>query len=506
MSLYPQTQQNPKLAANVVAMLDTAIGSELAESNMLGHVMFRSKPPKLKKIQPAASRTKDFMKKDFTLKEFAPGGNSSSSYYAVTANFVNDFAEQKQEELQDLIDSGWTKQDLAQSGIQQGHAADIVHFEQVRDGFLKGLKPGFDAYLQGDTQLKDQLGSYWEENDLPLNQDWEKIYGEPWGRDEYDEGVAENQGWAATFTNEETGQMAGTPASTGMWAGYQQRENQPIDEDYIDEKWSQKYKSSINCANPKGFSQRAHCAGRKKHESVVREEVAPAFNYAQIKAMPGKERLAYLKANPELSKLYYAEMQKAVDATLNNYSWMTPEEKAQYERLKTLDAGKDIDTKSYKAEKYLKQLFQQKVDAKKAASMLKVHWAPLSDLSKYLEGQVSPKIELSAYLTAGPQDLGKQRWGNGTVGIVIDGHITIAGRGDLGSDQYKKTAGQRGQQKYVSRPGQIDPSFSSIDLGSHHEVLVDNWKIREIVLPADIPQNVDAVIKQYGIPVRRLQA
>jgi hypothetical protein len=35
-------------------------------------------------------------------------------------------------------------------------------------------------------------------------------------------------------------------------------------EDYIEEKWSQKYKRSINCSNPKGFSQRAHCAGRKK--------------------------------------------------------------------------------------------------------------------------------------------------------------------------------------------------------------------------------------------------
>jgi hypothetical protein len=36
------------------------------------------------------------------------------------------------------------------------------------------------------------------------------------------------------------------------------------DSDYIEEKWSQKYKRSINCNNPKGFSQRAHCAGRKK--------------------------------------------------------------------------------------------------------------------------------------------------------------------------------------------------------------------------------------------------
>lgn len=37
-----------------------------------------------------------------------------------------------------------------------------------------------------------------------------------------------------------------------------------VSEDYVEEKWSQKYKKSINCANPKGFSQRAHCAGRKK--------------------------------------------------------------------------------------------------------------------------------------------------------------------------------------------------------------------------------------------------
>jgi dephospho-CoA kinase len=32
----------------------------------------------------------------------------------------------------------------------------------------------------------------------------------------------------------------------------------------IDEGWSAKYKRSINCDNPRGFSQRAHCAGRKK--------------------------------------------------------------------------------------------------------------------------------------------------------------------------------------------------------------------------------------------------
>jgi hypothetical protein len=32
----------------------------------------------------------------------------------------------------------------------------------------------------------------------------------------------------------------------------------------VKEAWSDKYKRSINCSNPKGFSQRAHCAGKKK--------------------------------------------------------------------------------------------------------------------------------------------------------------------------------------------------------------------------------------------------
>ncbi len=35
-----------------------------------------------------------------------------------------------------------------------------------------------------------------------------------------------------------------------------------------EKKWSDKYKRSIDCDNPKGFSQKAHCAGRKKNEEI----------------------------------------------------------------------------------------------------------------------------------------------------------------------------------------------------------------------------------------------
>lgn len=56
-----------------------------------------------------------------------------------------------------------------------------------------------------------------------------------------------------------------------MMKGYRltERYNKLREElEQVKEKWSAKYKKSINCNNPKGFSQRAHCQGRKKHGGV----------------------------------------------------------------------------------------------------------------------------------------------------------------------------------------------------------------------------------------------
>lgn len=49
----------------------------------------------------------------------------------------------------------------------------------------------------------------------------------------------------------------------------------------LPESWSEKYKRSIDCSNPKGFSQRAHCQGRKKSNE----------NFADGKK-PGRKGLA----------------------------------------------------------------------------------------------------------------------------------------------------------------------------------------------------------------------
>ena len=44
------------------------------------------------------------------------------------------------------------------------------------------------------------------------------------------------------------------------------------EQDEVTEKWSEKYKKSIDCSNPKGFSQKAHCDGRKKKETTEQKE------------------------------------------------------------------------------------------------------------------------------------------------------------------------------------------------------------------------------------------
>ena len=66
-----------------------------------------------------------------------------------------------------------------------------------------------------------------------------------------------------------------------------------------EKKWSKKYKKSIDCNNPKGFSQKAHCAGRKKQESKMslklEELVGKPITEAQFDEAAGKKDACYRK-------------------------------------------------------------------------------------------------------------------------------------------------------------------------------------------------------------------
>ena len=67
-------------------------------------------------------------------------------------------------------------------------------------------------------------------------------------------------------------------------------------EDMLDEGWSKKYKDSINCSNPKGFSQKAHCAGKKKNENF-------ADGKKKGKSRPGRVKRAGASCNGSVTAL-----------------------------------------------------------------------------------------------------------------------------------------------------------------------------------------------------------
>jgi hypothetical protein len=71
----------------------------------------------------------------------------------------------------------------------------------------------------------------------------------------------------------------------------------------MEEGWSQKYKSSINCSHPKGFSQKAHCAGKKKHnESVEMEHVCPDCGMCQTHGSVNESAAAAIAAATAIAK------------------------------------------------------------------------------------------------------------------------------------------------------------------------------------------------------------
>ena len=90
------------------------------------------------------------------------------------------------------------------------------------------------------------------------------------GRNPQDKGDAKRHGIntkASVSSLRKTAKQGGRKGQLAHWLANMKAgraKNEDADSDYIEEKWSSEYKSSINCADPKGFSQKAHCAGRKK--------------------------------------------------------------------------------------------------------------------------------------------------------------------------------------------------------------------------------------------------
>jgi hypothetical protein len=194
MSLYPKTQSNPKLAANVVQMLDTAIGTEVAEDI--------SRRGFLRGAGAVAAGT-------------ALGGAAQASERPDPTKLIARVSMAGDTKEFDL--TGRFKGD-AKSQLSQ--ASDwLSEFLEAREIDFSDFELRYQGKILKTKNTAANLGMLNRESIEKSNR-------------RYDE----NQGWAATY--EADGLTAGTGVTGGMHATYQDRYNQPTMEDYVEERRS----------------------------------------------------------------------------------------------------------------------------------------------------------------------------------------------------------------------------------------------------------------------------
>lgn len=261
MSLYPKTQGNPKLAATVVKMLDTAIGSELDEgwreklagAGLAGAMALGAGAAQadtyhagpLSIGSDAGGTTMTYNMGDTTAKmQQAPNGVKTISAVGPGAGAVTSL-DASANRLG--VDPAKVKASLPKQGVKERHTVGYI---QERDK-PKHVEPEVNK----DPELKAAK--------LFAKQHYNQFGGDP--EEAYDKWVQrslkhseENDAKHDKLINFLTDKIIRLEREVN------QVQQQPTNEDYVEEKWSQKYKRSIDCSHPRGFSQRAHCAGRKK--------------------------------------------------------------------------------------------------------------------------------------------------------------------------------------------------------------------------------------------------
>ena len=94
--------------------------------------------------------------------------------------------------------------------------------------------------------------------------------------------------------------------------------------------WSEKYKKSIDCNNPKGFSQRAHCQGRKKKMSEEKKDHEYSMARSELKtvtnAVKRLQKKMGKKGEGDLQAWVQSKITKAADYIDTAADYVTNEE------------------------------------------------------------------------------------------------------------------------------------------------------------------------------------
>lgn len=312
MSLYPRTQNNPRLAATVVKLLDTAIQGEVAENQGWAATYNESD------MQIAGTPAVGGMWAGYQQRENQPVSEKAKSKPR-DAELIRAMQYIKQHYPTysgepDLAMAKWVQRSLRHSEENdQRHDAALrklsakidqiaadLNSQPLDEGMLKNLalagaiglgSLGLSGtaiaqdvpvdqpvavqqvqkidYTKPGPVTKDSMGQKLEYGVPVTDQGKFKAPNIDLPDEEYQAQLRAYKKWRADFTARWPSAKFAPDGSVlynikpGLAAP-----SMPFakmnEADYIEEKWSEKYKRSINCANPRGFSQRAHCQGRRK--------------------------------------------------------------------------------------------------------------------------------------------------------------------------------------------------------------------------------------------------
>ena len=108
--------------------------------------------------------------------------------------------------------------------------------------------------------------------------------------------------------------------------------------------WSEKYKRSIDCDNPKGFSQRAHCQGRKKK---LKEQLKPFKSVEQI-AKKHRLDVSFIQKQLDMGEPIEHEHTKDHKLAMEIALQHLDEIPDYYTRLKKMEASAKKEHKKFK--------------------------------------------------------------------------------------------------------------------------------------------------------------
>lgn len=227
MSLYPRTQTNPKLAATVVKMLDTAIGEQLNEFLPAVGAAIGAELAGAAELGTLG-----------TLASRAAGYKIGSEIQNRLTNQVNETASEDHKQtlspLKQLVQK-LNGQTVSERKKENDTDVRSVDYGKLHDPELIQAKQFAKVHYPGYSDDPEEAFDKWVQRGLKHSEENDRAHDKK----------LRDLSQQIDQLKKELQQVQGNA-------------------DYIEEKWSQKYKRSIDCSHPRGFSQRAHCAGRKK--------------------------------------------------------------------------------------------------------------------------------------------------------------------------------------------------------------------------------------------------